>query len=194
MTNTDMYDQLFLKARSYNGWQDKAVSEEQIKELYDLTRMGPTAFNGCPARFIFLKSEKAKNKLAECVMESNISKVKTAPVVAIVAMDVRFFEKLPKLFPHDQNVSSYYVDNPTGAEKTAFRNGTLQGAYLMMAARAMGLDCGPMSGFDPEKVTAAFLSESGYHVNFLCGIGYGDPESVFPRGPRLDFDEACELL
>ncbi len=194
LDNAQIYDRLFLEARSYNGWLDKPVSEEQIKELYNLTRMGPTAFNGCPARFLFLTSEEAKDRLATCVMESNVSKVKTAPVVAIVAMDFKFFERLPHLFPHDLAASSYYEDNPAGAEKTAFRNGTLQGAYMMMAARAMGLDCGPMSGFHPGSVTEAFLADSGYEVNFLCGIGYGDPESVFARGPHLEFEEACQLL
>ncbi len=192
---SEMYNRLFLEARSYNGWQDKPVTKEQIDQLYSLTRMGPTAFNGCPARFIFLQSQDAKDRLAACVSDGNVHKVKTAPVVVIVAMDVRFFDKLEKLFPHDPGVASYYIDNEAGAEKTAFRNGSLQGAYLMMAARAMGLDCGPMSGFDPEKVTAEFLAdEPSWRVNFLCAIGYGDPESLFPRSPRLDFDEACKLL
>lgn len=191
----ETYRHLFLDARSYNGWLDKPVTDEQVHQLYDLVKMGPTAFNGCPARFIFLKSQDAKDRLAKCVSDGNKHKVETAPVVAIVAMDVRFFEKLTKLFPHDPGVSSYYVDNEAGAEKAAFRNSTLQGGYLLMAARAMGLDCGPMSGFDPEQVTAEFLAdEPGWRVNFLCSIGYGDPESLFPRNPRLDFDEACKLL
>lgn len=190
---SDTKDLLFHNARSYSQWQDKAVTDEQIRELYALTRMGPTAFNGCPARFVFCHSQESRDKLAGCVMEGNVEKVKSAPLVVIVAMDLQFHEKLPELWPQNPEVKSYYAE-PAAAEKTATRNGTLQGAYLIMAARAMGLDCGPMSGFDMAKVNEAFLAGTSWTANFLVAIGYGDEEGLFPRGPRLEFDEACQLI
>lgn len=190
---SDTKDLLFREARSHNKWLEKPVTEEQVHELYELAKMGPTAFNGCPARFVFCHSQDARDKLAGCVMEGNIDKVQTAPLVVVVAMDLQFHDKLPQLWPQNPDVKDYYSE-PAAAEKTAVRNGTLQGAYLMMAARAMGLDCGPMSGFDMNKVNEAFLSGTSWKANFLCAIGYGDESGLFPRGPRLPFDEACQLV
>lgn len=191
---SEMHDQLFLKARSYNGWQDKAVTREQVEELYDLTKMGPTGFNSCPARFVFCHSQASRDRLAECAMEGNRDKIRTAPLVVIVAMDLAFYEQFAKLWPHDPEVKGWYDSDEIAAEKTAAKNSTLQGAYLMMAARSMGLDCGPMGGFDAEKVNQAFLQGASYKANFLCAIGYGDERSLFPRGPRLSFEEACKLI
>lgn len=191
---SEIKDTLFLNARSYNGWQDKAVSKEQVEELYGLTKMGPTGFNSCPARFVFCHSQESRDHLAECVMDGNKEKVRTAPLVAIVAMDLEFYEHFAKLWPHDSEVKSWYDTDEAAAEKTAAKNSTLQGAYLMMAARSVGLDCGPMGGFDANKVNETFLADTTYKVNFLCSIGYGDEKSLFPRGPRLEFEEACDLI
>ena len=147
---------LFLDARSHNGWLPQAVSDEQIKQVFDLMKMAPTSANCSPARIVFAKSAEQKEKLAACVMEGNVEKVRTAPVVAVIGMDLAFYEKLPQLFPHT-DARSWFVGNDALIEATAFRNSTLQGAYLMLAARAVGLDCGPMSGFNPEQVNAAFF-------------------------------------
>lgn len=186
-------DQLFREARSQNAWQGRDVSESRLHELYELFKWGPTAANGCPARLLFVKSDAAKQRLKPCLSEGNVDKSMTAPVVCVIAYDLEFFEKLPKLFPHT-DARSWYVDSPAAAEKAAFRNGTLQGAYLIMAARALGLDCGPMSGFDADKLNEEFFPDGKWKANFLCGLGYGDPAGVFPRLPRLDFDEAAKIV
>ncbi|MGD8325813.1 MAG: malonic semialdehyde reductase [Sphingomonadales bacterium] len=187
-------DTIFRQARSHNKWQDRTVSDVQIEVIYDLLRWGPTSANSSPARFIFCKSQAAKDKLASCVLESNVEKVKTAPVVAIIGYDEKFYDKIPQLFPHNPDARSWFSEDEAVAHETAFRNSSLQGAYLMIAARAIGLDCGPMSGFDADKVNAAFFMDSDIKVNFICAIGYGDESGIFPRSPRLSFAEASEIL
>lgn len=186
-------DLLFREARSHNKWQDEPVSDETIQELYDILKFGPTSANSSPARFVFIRTKEGKDRLAPALSSGNMAKTMTAPVTAIVAYDPKFFEKLPKLFPHSPDATSWFTSNDSLAATTAFRNGTLQGAYLMIAARSLGLDIGGMSGFDNAKVDAEFFAYSGWRSNFLVNIGHGDPEGVFARSPRLDFDEACLL-
>lgn len=186
-------DILFREARTYNGWLKKDVSDTQVKALYDLMKMGPTSANCCPMRVKFLKSDEAKERLKPHLMDSNVDKTMGAPVVAIMANDLEFYEKLPKLFPHT-DAKSWFVGNDDLIKSTAFRNGTLQSAYLMLAARSIGLDCGPMSGFDQDAVKKEFFPDKNYEVNFICNIGYGDESTIFGRSPRFDFDEVCEIL
>lgn len=179
--------QLFTQARSYNGWLDKPVSDEQLHAIWDLVKMAPTSANMQPARIVWVKSDAAKAKLASCVMEGNRAKVLAAPVTAVIGYDIDFHEELPWLFPHT-DAKSWFEGNEAGREEGAFRNSSLQGAYLIIAARALGLDCGPMSGFDPAAVNAAFFADEPRHrVNFICSVGYGDPASIFDRSPRPDF-------
>jgi 3-hydroxypropanoate dehydrogenase len=185
------HDLLFREARTHNKWQDKPVSDEQIHALYDLLKFGPTSANSSPARFVFIRTKEGKAKLAPALSAGNTEKTMTAPVTAIVAYDPKFFEKLPRLFPHNADAISWFTSNDSLAATTAFRNGTLQGGYLMIAARSLGLDIGGMSGFDNDVVDKAFFAENGWRSNFLCNIGYGDPSGVFNRSPRLEFDEAC---
>ena len=185
-------DLLFNNARTYNNWQDKPVSDDTLHALFDLVRMGPTSANCSPARIVFVKSDAAKEKLKACLAEGNVAKTMAAPVCAIIAHDMEFHEHLPKLFPHT-DAKSWFAGKPDFIESTAFRNGTLQGGYLIMAARALGLDCGPMSGFDNEAVDKAFFASTTYKSNFLCTLGYGDDKDMFPRSPRFDFDEACRI-
>ncbi len=166
---------------------------ETLREVYDLARMGPTSANSTPARFVFLESEAAKARLLPALAPLNVEKTKAAPVTVIVAWDTEFYEKLPQLFPH-ADMRSYFVGNPSLIDETAFRNSSLQGGYFILAARAIGLDCGPMSGFDKAKVNAEFFPDGKWKVNFLCNLGYGDPSKLFPRSPRLEFDEACRVL
>ncbi|GEQ97441.1 putative malonic semialdehyde reductase RutE [Iodidimonas gelatinilytica] len=192
--NPTALDTLFRKARSYNRWQDKPVSGETLQALYDLLKWGPTSANCSPARFVFLQSEAAKTRLKPLVMGSNAIKVMTAPVVAIVAWDAEFYDKIPQLFPHNPEARDWFAHDADVAHQTAFRNSTLQGAYLMLAARALGLDCGPMSGFDNKAVDAEFFPDSQIKSNFLCAIGYGSTDELFPRSPRLAFDDACQVL
>lgn len=189
----DALDQLFRAARTQNKWLDKPVSQTLLHALYELMRMGPTSANCSPARVIFVTSTESRERLKALVSPGNASKVMTAPVTAIIGHDLEFYEKLPTLFPH-ADARSWFVGNEALAQTTAFRNGTLQGAYLMMAARAVGLDCGPMSGFDNAGVDAAFFAGTKVKSNFICGLGYGDPTGVFPRSPRLTFDEACQII
>ena len=180
-------DQLFNDARSYNGWLDKPVSDEQLHAIWNLMKMAPTSANMQPVRIVWVKSPEAKAKLAECVMEGNKAKVLAAPVTAVIGYDIDFHEELPWLFPHT-DAKSWFEGNEAGREEGAFRNSSLQGAYLMLAARAIGLDCGPMSGFDPAAVNAAFFADEPRHrVNFICSVGYGDPASIFDRSPRPEF-------
>jgi 3-hydroxypropanoate dehydrogenase len=185
--SAEALDQLFNEARSYNGWLDKPVSDDQLHAIWDLVKMAPTSANMQPARIVWVKSAGAKARLAECVMEGNKAKVLAAPVTAVIGYDIDFHEELPWLFPHT-DAKSWFESDEKGREEGAFRNSSLQGAYLMLAARALGLDCGPMSGFDPAAVTAAFFADEPRHrVNFICSIGYGDPASIFARSPRPDF-------
>jgi 3-hydroxypropanoate dehydrogenase len=187
------HDLLFREARTHNKWQDRPVTDEQIHELYDLLKFGPTSANSSPARFVFIRTKEGKAKLAPALSAGNTEKTMSAPLTAIVAYDPKFFLKLPQLFPHNQDAISWFTSNDSLAATTAFRNGTLQGAYLMVAARALGLDVGAMSGFDNDTVDKAFFSDNGWRSNFLCNIGYGDLTGVFARSPRLSFDEACIL-
>lgn len=184
--------QLFLDARSHNAWQDRAVDEATLRRLWDLARMPPTSANSNPARVVFVTSPEGKEKLRPALSPGNLDKTMGAPVTAIIAHDSRFTELLPKLFPH-ANAREWFEGNDALMAETAFRNGTLQGAYLMLAARALGLDVGPMSGFDKAKVDAAFFPDGRFKSNFLCNLGYGDPAALFPRNPRLDFAEACAI-
>lgn len=185
-------DTLFRAARTKNAWTDEPVSDEVLQQLYDIVKFGPTSANSSPARFVFLRTPEAREKLKPALNPGNIEKTMTAPVTVIVAFDPLFYEKLPKLFPH-ADARGWFSGNPDLADETAFRNGTLQGAYLIMAARALGLDCGPMSGFDRAKVDQLFLSDQGWKSNFLINLGHGVAEDTFERSPRLDFDEACVL-
>ena len=183
---------LFSDARTHNEWQNREVSDAQLHEIYNLMQWGPTSANCSPARIVFVKSEAEKQKLLPCMAPGNQEKTKTAPVTAIIAMDMAFYEKLPALFPHT-DARSWFVGNAGLIESTAFRNSSLQGAYLMMAARAIGLDCGPMSGFDAAKVNQTFFADTEVKVNFICNLGYGDASKLFPRSPRLSFAEACKI-
>lgn len=186
-------DQLFRHARTFNAWLPKDVSDEQLRQIYELAKFGPTSANSSPARVVFVKSKAAKAKLEPFLSEGNRAKTMEAPVTAIVATDHAFYEKLPKLFPHT-DARSWFVGNQPLIDTTAFRNATLQGAYLLLAARAVGLDCGPMSGFDNAGVDAAFFAGTAVKSNFLISIGYGDASrNLFPRSPRLAFDEACTI-
>ena len=184
---------LFGEARSMNGWQDKAVSDDMVKSIYELTKMGPTSTNCCPARFKFIKSDEQKQLLKEALLPNNIDKVMTAPVIAIIGYDLNFSDNMAKLFPH-MDVAPMYKGNAEFNQATAFRNSSLQGAYFMMVSRALGLDCGPMSGFNNDLVDQTFFKDTNIKSNFLCCIGYGDPSKIFLRLPRLDFDDACEIL
>ena len=187
------FDQLFLEAHTLNAWQDKPVADALLHRLYDTLRMAPTSMNCSPARIVFVRSKAAKEKLDQAVMEGNRAKTMAAPVTAIIGYDMRFFEQLPKLFPPNPKARFMFESNTALADLTAFRNGTLQGAYLILAARALGLDCGPMSGFDNAKVDELFFAGTDVKSNFLCNLGYGDMKGVYPRNPRLEFDEACSL-
>ena len=186
-------DLLFREARAHNKWRDTPVSDETLHEVYDLLKFGPTSANCSPARFVFVRTREGKEKLAPALSSGNLEKTMTAPVTAIIAYDPKFYEKLPKLFPHNPSAAEWFTSNDSLAATTAFRNGTLQGAYLTMAARALGLDTGSMSGFDNAKVDAAFFAGNGWRSNWLGNIGYGDPDGLFPRSPRLPFNEACLL-
>jgi len=186
-------DQLFRSARTFNAWLPKEVSDEQLHQLYELAKFGPTSANSSPMRVVFVKSREAKAKLSPFLSEGNRAKTMVAPVTAIVATDHEFYEKLPQLFPH-ADARSWFAGNQPLIDTTAFRNGTLQGAYVIMAARSIGLDCGPMSGFDNAGVDAAFFAGTTIKSNFLINIGYGDASrDLFPRSPRLSFDEACRI-
>lgn len=186
-------DVLFRGARTKNAWTDRPVSDDTLHALYDLLKFGPTSANCSPARFLFIRTPEARERLKPTLNPGNIEKTMAAPVTVIIAHDPLFYEHLPKLFPH-ADARAWFSGNPDLAEETAMRNGTLQGGYLIMAARALGLDCGPMSGFDKEKVDRAFLADQGWKSNFLVNLGYGVSDDPFARSPRLDFEEACRLL
>jgi 3-hydroxypropanoate dehydrogenase len=187
-------DQLFRTARTANAWLDKPVTDAQLHALYELLKFGPTTANTCPARFVFVRSNEAKAKLGPALDEGNHAKTMAAPVTAIIAYDLAFYDKLPFLFPHNPGAKGWFDHKPEAElERICLRNGSLQGAYLMLAARAIGLDCGPMSGFDNAKVDAAFFAGTSWRSNFLCNLAYGDDSVLFPRSPRLPFDEACRI-
>ena len=187
-------DILFRKARTHIFWQDKPVSDDLLRQVYDLMKWGPTSANCSPARILFLRTPAAKERLRPALSPTNVDKTMQAPVTAIIAHDLKFYENLPRLFPNNLAAREWFSGNQQLAEVTAFRNGTLQGGYLILAARAVGLDCGPMSGFDNAKVDAEFFAGTSVKSNFLCNLGYGEASKLFPRNPRLDFDEACKLL
>jgi 3-hydroxypropanoate dehydrogenase len=186
-------DQIFGEARTHNVWRDKDVPDALLHELVDLAKLGPTSANSSPARFVFVKSRAAKEKLKPFLSEGNRDKTMQAPVCAIIGYDLDFYEHLPKLFPHT-NARSWFAGNDAKILDTAFRNGTLQGAYLIIAARALGLDCGPMSGFDNKGVDREFFAGTNIKSNFLCNLGYGDGSALFPRSPRFAFDEIARIL
>ena len=186
-------DLVFRQARTHNAWQEKDVSDVLLQAVFDLAKMAPTSANCSPMRVLFLRSQEAKEKLRPALMEGNVEKTMAAPVTAIIAYDLEFHEQLPKLFPHT-DARAWFVGNDALIEETAIRNGTLQGGYLMLAARSLGLDCGPMSGFDRDLVDRTFFSGGEVKSNFLCNLGYGDDAALFPRSPRFDFDDVCEVL
>jgi len=184
---------LFRDARTHNKWTDQPVTDDELRAVFELLKMAPTSANASPARFLFLRTQEAKEKLRPALSPGNVDKTMAAPVTVIVAHDPHFYDHLPKLFPH-ADAKSWFSSNYDLAQETAFRNGSLQGAYLILAARALGLDCGPMSGFDKSLVDTAFLSDKGWKSNFLVNIGHGDPAGPYTRSPRFSFDEACVLL
>jgi 3-hydroxypropanoate dehydrogenase len=186
-------DTLFRNARTQNHWLDQPVADDELRTVYDLLKWGPTSANSSPARFLFLRTQEAKERLRPALSPGNVEKTMAAPVVAIVAYDPKFYEDLPRLYPA-ADARSWFANSEELAATTAFRNGTLQGAYLILACRAAGLDCGPMSGFDNARADAEFLLAMGWKSNFLINIGHGDRGREYPRSPRLDFDEACRLL
>ena len=196
MIDEQSLDTLFRKARTQNGWLDRPVSDAQLRAVYDLLKMAPTSANSQPGRFVFLRSAEAKARLRPALSPGNLEKTMAAPVVAIVAHDAHFHEHLPRLFPHNPDAVNWFAGeaNRAARETAAFRNGTLQGAYLILAARAVGLDCGPMSGFDNAKVDAEFFPDGRFRSNFLCSLGHGDPAKLFARSPRFEFEDACQLL
>ena len=191
---TECLNEIFLKARTHNKWQDRPVPDELLRQLVDIMKMGPTSANQSPARILFVKSLEAKQRLAPNLSEGNRAKTMTAPVCAIIGYDLKFYDHLPKLFPHT-NAKSWFDGKPEKhIETSAFRNGTLQGAYLIIAARALGLDTGPMSGFDNAGVDHEFFAGTSVKSNFLCSLGYGDPAGLFPRSPRFSFEEIAEIV
>ena len=193
MLDDKSLDLLFRTARTQNGWLPKPVTDAQIRAIYDIVKMGPTSANSQPARFVFIRTQEGKEKLRPALSEGNTAKTMEAPVTALVAYDTQFYENLPRQFPHNQDAINWFKGTPAAAP-TAVRNGTLQGAYLIIAARALGLDIGAMSGFDNALVDKTFFPDGRFKSNFLCNIGYGDPTKIFARSPRLDFDDACTLM
>ena len=186
-------EQIFEAARTQNGFLAEPVADATLHQLYELMKWGPTSANCSPARIIFVKSPEAKARLLEGMAPANVEKTRQAPVTAIIGMDLAFYDKLPQLFPHT-DARAWFAGKPAHIEATAFRNSSLQGAYLIIAARALGLDCGPMSGFDADKVDAAFWAGTSVKTNFICNLGHGDASKVMPRSPRLSFDEACKMV
>lgn len=185
---------IFKEARTHNDWLDKDISNDILMEIYDLMKWGPTSANCSPARIIFVKSKVSKDRLLPFVIESNLEKTKSAPVTAIIGHDINFHDHLPKLFPHNLDAQNWFNHSIDIAEETAFRNGSMQGAYFIIAARALGLDCGPMSGFDKEGVDNEFFRGTNIKSNFLCNLGYGDKTKLFERSPRFKFNEICEII
>ncbi len=185
-------EQLFDDARTHNGFTAEPVSDDELRRIYALMKWGPTSANSSPARIVFVRSPAAKEKLLACVSPGNVAKTQSAPVTAVLGIDYAFYEKLPFLFPH-ADAKSWFVGKPAHIEATAFRNASLQGGYFLLAARAIGLDCGPMSGFDHAKIDAAFWAGTTVRTNFICNLGHGDRSKLFARSPRLPFEEACRI-
>src|SRR5258708_35172038 len=186
-------DQILTKARTHSEWSSEPVRDDLLHQIYDLMKWGATSGNTGPARIVFAKSKEAKEKLLPCMAPGNVEKTQTAPVTAIIAQDMEFYEKLPRLFPH-ADARSWFAGNSAFIETTAFRNSSLQGAYFIIAARALGLDCGPMSGFDNAKVDEVFFHGTSWKSNFICNLGHGDASKLRPRPPRLEFNETCKIL
>lgn len=193
MLDNDAFDLLFHDGRTHNAWADKPVPDSLLKQAYDLAKMGPTSMNCSPMRIVFVRSAEAKEKLRPAMAEGNLKKTMAAPATAIIANDPNFFEHMPFLFPPFDGARDEFAGNPALAEETMIRNGNLQAGYFIMACRSVGLDCGPMSGFNKQKVNEAFFKDSGFKANFLINIGYGDPAGLHPRGPRFNFDQTCEI-
>ena len=189
----DALDKIFRKARTFSTWLPKSVPTELLREVYELAKMGPTSANSSPARFLFLTTPESKARLVPALAPGNVEKTKAAPVTVIVAWDTEFYEHLPKLFPH-ADMRAHFAGKPDMIREAGLRNGSLQGAYFILAARSLGLDCGPMSGFNAEKVNAEFFPDGKWTANFLCNLGYGDGGKLFPRGHRLSFEEACQVV
>ena len=196
MIDSQAFDILFRTARTQNGFLDRPVTDEQLHQIYDIMKWGPTTQNSQPMRIVFVRSKQAKERLAPALSPGNLDKTMKAPVTAVVAYDTRFYEHLPRNFPNNPAAKNNYEGDEKKAfvERTALRNSSLQGAYFIIAARALGLDCGPMSGFDNAKVDAAFFPDGRFKSNFLINLGHGDPSKVFPRNPRFEFDEVCKLV
>ncbi len=192
--NDALLGTLFTNARSHNGWRAESVSDAELRAAYDLAKWGPTSMNTQPMRVLFLKSQEAKERLIPALAPTNIKKALTAPVVAIIAYDSAFYTQLPRTFPHNLNAQGYFLSNEAIIAPTALRNGSLQAAYLMMALRGLGLDVGPMSGFIAERIDVKFFSGTSWRVNFICGIGHGDPAKLYIRSPRLEFEEVASIL
>lgn len=192
MLDKTALDSLFSEAHTHNGWIDRPVPDDLLRQLWDLVKMAPTASNCLPARIVFVRSKEAKEKLKPALSQGNVEKTMAAPATAIIAYDLEFYENLPKLYPQ-VDMKKNFVGKPEAAMTAAFRNGSMQGGYFILAARALGLDCGPMSGFDNAKVDEAFFPGGKVKSNFLCNLGYGDMAKVRPRNPRLTFDEACKI-
>ncbi|MBT4123139.1 MAG: malonic semialdehyde reductase [Candidatus Ruthia sp.] len=193
MLDQNALDTLFINARSHNGWLDSTVSDEQIHQIYELMKFGPTAANNSPARLTFVKSDAAKQKLKIHLDEGNVEKAMAAPVIAIISYDIEFYEKLGFLFPHT-DAKSWYAGNDAKIKQAGEMNATLQGAYFMLAARAVGLDCGPMGGFNNTTLDEDFFPDGKTKSIFICALGQGDESKIYPRGPRLSFNEACEII
>ena len=187
-------DIVFRNARTHNEWLDDPVTDDDLRAIFEAMKFGPTTANSSPARFVFLRSRESRGKLAPHLSEGNREKTLRAPMCAIVAYDLEFYERLDRLFPHDRTARSWFAGKDEHIRVTALRNGSLQGAYFIIAARSLGFDCGPMSGFDNDGVDAAFFAGSGWRSNFLCNLGHGDASKLFPRNPRLDFDDACRIV
>ncbi len=196
MTSVDnvTLETLFIDGRSQNGWRPNAVGDAEIRKAYDMAKWGPTSMNTQPMRLLLLRSAEAKERLKPALAPTNVEKVMTAPVIAVIAYDIEFHRQLPKVFPHNPNAQAFFTSNEAMIKPTAFRNGSLQAAYFMLALRAVGLDVGPMSGFDPAKVDAEFFADKPWQTNLICGIGHGDPAKVFNRSPRLNFEDVALTL
>ncbi|QQG35728.1 MAG: malonic semialdehyde reductase [Micavibrio aeruginosavorus] len=190
----DALDALFREARTFRAWQKRDVTDVLIKAVYDLAKLGPTAANCSPARFVFIQSAEAKERLKPHLDKGNVDKTMSAPLTAIIAYDTQFYDFMPQLYPQSPHARDWYAGKPAVIEETALRSGSLQGAYLMLAARALGLDCGPMSGFNKDGINCEFFADGRWKVNFLCNIGFGDATGMPARGPRLPFDQACQIL
>ncbi len=194
VANDESLNAIYREARTHSAWLDKPIDDALLRQAYDLAKMGPTSANMCPLRVVFVKTKAAKEKLKPCLDAGNVDKTMSAPATAVFAMEIRFYEQLPKLFPH-ADAKAWFKDLPTPVLETiALRNSSLQAAYFMLAARSLGLDCGPMSGFNNQKVDEAFFTGTTVKSNFLCNLGYGDASKLYPRSPRLTFEEACKVV